>query len=107
MAKRQKVALIDTEPTDTSELNPADLLDEQEDSSLYITLTEDQLRIQLKQMANLEKAGVNGLAGKLGVTGQFLGDVLAGKKGFGHTIIDSLGAKRLVLYQMPVSIDQL
>jgi hypothetical protein len=68
-----------------------------------IQLTEQQFRWVLAQMA--ENAGYKAdLAAKLGVSAQFLGTVISGRKRPGRKLLKALGASVERMYTMPVSV---
>ena len=89
-------------PIETSRLANTALTIPPPSSPETIELTADQFRALLRNL--LADAGtIAELARRLGVTGQYLSSVLDGRKGPGHTLVESLGGKVVIRYEVPIS----
>jgi hypothetical protein len=69
-----------------------------------ILLTPVQFRALLAQLA-IKQGSISILAKRAKVTGQFLGQVIAGQKKPGPNVLGCLGATEELFYRVPVNIE--
>lgn len=66
-----------------------------------VQLTETQFRACLAALAK-QAGSMAELAGRLGVSGQFIGDVIAGRKRAGDKLLSAFGAREVRMIELPL-----